>query len=330
MSARLGFNEIRYFSWKGKTFSQITTDIRNNVIIPNATRSNIPNYTPKLLRRALPLKIYRKEIASVPLNSCNRRISSSVFSFETPGGNIINSKITDTLANGYANTIDMTLPNLKGEYPGSSCDANILVSNPVTDNRCLSAQNNARRRVRSSGMIVRKFNVIKNNDTYYTNTNQYLDSRNKTFTQNTYHMLRQGNATNLPGTAGALSNVYASNTISHCKDSNNDALKTAYVPVYYKPNNSRFAEQGAVSSSARILRLKYDTVTDAGAKLKSAFGKATSNAFAYSTTDSSIATLKSKTGYPNKKTPRFAPHTGSLVACCTGPTHASNYPNYLQ
>lgn len=313
MSARLGFNQIPHISWKGKTFSQITADIRKNVVNPRVNNIILTRHT---IMKALPLKIYRKEIASVSLNTCSRRISSKVFSFETPGNTIVNSKISDTLANGYANIIDMTLPNLKGEYPGSSCDANILVSNPVTDNRCLSAQNNAKRRVRSSGMIARKFSVVNNNDTYYTNTNQYLDSRNKKFTQNSYHMLRAGNTANLPGTAAALSNVYASNTISHCKGANTDALTTAYVPVYYKPSNSRFAEQGAVSSSARILRLKYDTVTDAGSKLQANFGRATANALAYSTTDSSIASLKSRTGYPNKKTPHFAPHTGALVACC--------------
>lgn len=316
MAARLGFNPIPLISWKGKTFSQITADIRKNVVNPRVNNTNLTKHT---LMKALPLKIYRKEIASVSLNTCNRRVSSKVFSFETPGATIVNSKVADILGNGLVDNAYFLLPNLKGEYPGSSCDANVLPNNTqtITDNRCLSTQNNAKRRVRSSGMIVRKFNVINNNDTYYTNTNQYLDSRNKKFTQNTYHMLRQGNAANLPGTAAALSNVYASNTISHCKDANVNALTTAYVPVYYKPNNSRFAEQGAVSSSARILRLKYDTVTSAGAKLQATFGRATANALAYSTTDSSIATLKSRTGYPTKKTPTFAPHTGALVACCT-------------
>ena len=327
MSARLNMNEIRYFSWKGKTFTQITADIRKNIVNPK----NSSVLTRHAIMKPLPMKLYRKEIASVPLNSCNRRTSSKVFSFETPGNTIVNSKIADISGNGYADIIDMTLPNIRGEYPGSSCDAGILPddSNLVTDNRCLSAQNNARRRVRSSGMITRKFNVINNNDTYYTNTNQYLDSRNKTFTQNTYHMLRQGNATNLPGTAATLSNVYASNTISHCKGANVNQLTTAYVPVYYKPNNSRFAEQGAVSSSTRILRIKYDTVTDAGAKLQGTFGKATANALAYSTTDSSIASLKSRTGYPTKNTPRFDPTTGAL-RCTTAPVASSNYPNYLE
>ena len=309
MSARLGFNTISSISWKGKTFSQITSEIRKNVIKPTTS----PNLTNHLIMKPQPMKIYRKEIASTVSKSCNSR---NIFSFEIPGGNIVNSKITNENTKGL---LDITLPNNQGEYPGSSCDANILPSNSnqVIDNRCLSAQNNAKRRVRSSGMIVRKFSVIKNNDSYCTNTRQYLDSRNKTFEQNTYHMLRQGNATNLPGTAGALSNVYASNTISHCKGANTNGLQTALVPVYYKPSNARFAEQGGVSSSAYILRRKYDTVTDAGAKLQNSFGRATANALAYSTTDSSLYSLKTKIGYPLKQTPRFAPFTGELRPSCS-------------
>ena len=309
MSARLGFNSSPSISWKGKTFSQITSEIRKNIIKPTTS----PNLTRHLIMKPQPLKIYRKEIASTVSKSCNSR---NIFSFETPGGNIVNSKIINENTRGL---LDMTLPNNIGEYPGSSCDANVLPdsSNQTTDNRCLSAQNNARRRVRSSGMIIRKFSVINNNDTYCTNTRQYLDSRNKTFDQNTYHMLRQGNAANLPGTAAAQSNVYASNTISHCKGANTNGLTTALVPVYYKPSNSRFAEQGGVSSSAYILRRKYDTVTDAGAKLQNKFGRATANALAYSTTDSSLYSLKTKTGYPLKQTPRFAPYTGELRPSCS-------------
>jgi len=303
MAARLNFNRTPNISWKGKTFSQITADVRSNTI--NSTSA--PILTNRLLLNPQPLKIYRKEIASVPLTNCNRRTSVSVFSFETPGNTIINSNIIDVNTNGLVNTIDMTLPNVKGEYPGSSCDGKLNPSNPNLTNRCISVQNNAKNRVRSSGIIRRKFDPTKNNDMYYTNTNQYLESRNRTFEQNNFHLLRQGNASNLPGTAAATSNVYASNTIARCK--------SAYVPVYYKPNNSRFAEQGAVSSSSRLLRIKYDTITDAGAKLRGSFGNHTANALAYSTTDSTIASLKQKVGYPNKKTPKFSRVNGDFIQC---------------
>jgi hypothetical protein len=322
MSARLSLESKKYISWKGKTFSQITANVRTKIIDYKYTtnNTNVPIMKNSLIMKSQPLKMYRKEIASVSLNTCNHRTSVKISDLmETPGGNIMNSIEPDRLTNGLVNKNDLNLPNLTGDYAGSSCDNAFTTSGTNTNlvNRCLSNQNNALRRVRSSGMVVRKFNEFKNNDTYCTSASQYLDSRNKTFVQNTYHMLRQGDSTCLPGSAASQSNVYASNTAAHCSGSstNYDPLTTSYVPVYYKPSNSKFAEQGGVSSSTRLLRLKYDTITDAGQKLKTTFGNANANAFAYSTTDSSLYALKTKTGYPNKKTPVINPYSGELKIC---------------
>lgn len=302
--ARLSLEEKKMISWKGKTFSQITADVRKN-------NNTVSTLTTRQMMNPQPLKIYRREIVSQPLKTCNRRTSIQLRDFEMPGATITHSKLTDASCNGLSHTIDMNLPNNTCEYPGSSCDSRF--SSTTLENRCLSTENNALRRVRSSGMIPKKFNVNKNNDTYYTSTRQYLDSRNLTFEQNTYHMLRSGSENTLPGTAAAQQNVYASNTASHC--SGTDPLHTAYVPVYYKPSNSKFAEQGSVTSSTRILRLKYDTITTAGSKLKTAFGQATANALAYSTTNSSLYSAKAQTGYPNKKTPVINKFTGNMQTC---------------
>jgi hypothetical protein len=315
MSARLSLAEIKYKSWKGKTFSQITANIRENTVNDQIIKkTSIPTH---LIMKPQPLKLYRKEIASVPLKTCNRRTSVKIV--ETPGTSIVNSVEKDENTNGLVNVNDPNLPNILGEYPGSSCDTLFPTSPENTNlvNRCLSVQNNALRKVRSAGMITRKFNLYKNNDTYYTSSGQYLDSRNKTFVQNTYHMLRKGDASCLPGSAASQQNVYASNISAHCAGNPQtyDPLQTSYVPVYYKPSNTRFAEQGGVSSSTRLLRLKYDTITDAGSKLRTTFGKQTASALAYSTTDSSLYSLKSKTGYPNKKTPIINPYSGNLQKC---------------
>ena len=315
MSARLSLEKIPYTSWKGKTFSQITTDIRENTVKDQDVQN--ASFASKLFMNPQPMKIYRKEIASVPLKTCNRRTSITISNLmEIPGGNIVNSKNTDN-SNGLVNTNDYNLPKLLGDYPGSSCDTTTIKPNGTLINRCLSTQNNALRKVRSAGMISRNFNPKKNNETYYTSAGQYLDSRNKTFVQNTYHMLRKGDATCIPGSAASQQNVYASNTAAHCSGdpTTYDPLQTSYIPVFYKPSNTKFAEQGGVSSSARILRLKYDTITDAGQKLKSTYGRETANALAYSTTDSSIYSMKAKMGYPNKKTPVISPYTGKLETC---------------
>jgi hypothetical protein len=306
MSAILSLAENPQIAWKGKTFSQITATLRRNGLF-DSTSTNI---NPTLALKPGPIKIYRKEIASLPLNSCNPRTSVQVFDFETPGNNIVNSKIANTKTDGIINTLDPSLPNIQGEYPNSACDTCFTNANTKLEDRCLSVENNALRRVRSSGIIKRSFTTDTNinNLKYYTNTNQYLDSRNKRFQQNEYHFLRTGDSTSLPGTSAATNNVYASNTVAHCSS---DKTST-YVPVYYKPSNSKFANQGGVSASSNIQRKKYDTITNAGYKLQSTFGKETANALAYSTTDSSLYSLKQKVGYPNKQTPIFKKVTGEL------------------
>ena len=58
-------------------------------------------------------------------------------------------------------------------------------------------------------MIPKKYDVNRNNDTYHISTKQYLTSRNKTFSQNQYHYIRQGDESAIPGTVAASSNTYA-------------------------------------------------------------------------------------------------------------------------
>ena len=53
------------------------------------------------------------------------------------------------------------------------------------------------------------------------------------------------------------------------------------VTTIYKPSNSKFAHQGAVSSSNRLLRLKVDTITKNGNSFRSAFGSEAANAGRY-------------------------------------------------
>jgi hypothetical protein len=289
MSARLNMQEIPYIPWKGKTFSQIIPTVRKNV----NRDENAPEITPRLSLTSQPLKIYRKEISSIALNTCNRQTSTQLSHFEIPGGTIVNSKISDMSCNGIVTTLDPVLPSNSSEYPGSSCDAS----------PCLSTANNALKRVRRSGIITPKYNL---------DNRQYLQSKNKTFNQNTFHSLRYGDGSAVPGSAKSVSNAYASNTFVDC-DTSNTSVST-YVPVYYKPNNSKFAEQGAVSSSARLLRLKYDTITTGGSLMNTAFGTATTNALSYSTLENPYS-LKTQTGYPLTKTPVISKWTGEVLSC---------------
>ena len=72
--------------------------------------------------------------------------------------------------------------------------------------------------------------------------------------------------------------------------------------LHYKPNNYQFAQQGAVSSSDLIARRRYNTITDAAASYRTAYGLHVANALAYGVPANGY-TIKDKIGYPNKTTP---------------------------
>ena len=84
----------------------------------------------------------------------------------------------------------------------------------------------------------------------------------------------------------------------------NPGLKSKYIEVQYKPNNPQYSTQGAVSSSSRIARLKYNSITNSSVAYNTAYGAAVANALAYGVPSPGY-TEKDKIGYPIKRTPVF-------------------------
>lgn len=76
--------------------------------------------------------------------------------------------------------------------------------------------------------------------TYYTSNSQYLKARCRTYDQRSFHF---------ENSSGTL--------LANCPQSCSTGCRT----VAYKPNNAPFSTQGAVSSSNRIARLKYDAIS---------------------------------------------------------------------
>ena len=188
---------FQYIAWKGKTFHQIIASIQKN-------KNNAAILRPNQLRHPLPLNIYRKEIASKYPTNCNPRISTKITDIDMPGGSQVSMSISNIYRNGLANTLDITYPNNTTEIPG------------LCQEKCIWPAENALRRVRSSGMIKKKFDVNKNNDTYSTSNYQYLVSRNKTIKQNEYNYIRQGDSGVTPGSGLSKSNIYSPAGLSHC------------------------------------------------------------------------------------------------------------------
>ena len=302
---RLGLQQVfpKNFEWKGKTFSEISSTVIRN----KQTENTASNYTPSVFFRSQPLSHYRREIATVSAPT-QSRYSTNIQSFEVPGGTILRdfASLDITQCNGIEHLKDF---NHNEQYqPCTACDTPLEGAIDSTFVRSLSTQDNARRRVRSGGMNRTKFLANKNNTkNYYSSSSQYLHGRNKTFKQNQFNNLR------VEGTHSD-ENVYASNTTQSCgTDADGN---TQYVPVYYKPNNAKFANQGGVSASTRLVRLKYDTITDGGASMTGAFGKQTANAMAYGVPVNGY-TIKDKIGYPNKCSYKFsAAHPDGIRQDC--------------
>ena len=74
----------------------------------------------------------------------------------------------------------------------------------------------------------------------------------------------------------------------------NNKCTTEPSLTIYKPNNAQFAVQGAVSSGARIDRLKYNTITTNGGSFYTAWGAAGANAGRYQGTSDGPYFLKNK------------------------------------
>ena len=194
VGVRLGFQEIPKISWKGKTFIQISSSLQLNTI-PKA--GSIHN-----TMRARPVNHIRREIASRPsLKTGNPRMSIRLDDLTGPNGYLVSQT---TSCSGNQSTLDFNLTSNSTEKPG------------VCQTAATCMANNALKRVRSAGMVKKNYNINRNNDHYCTSAQEYMVSRNKTYQQNQYAYIRQGNANAVQGTGLSSNNIYAAGGLSHC------------------------------------------------------------------------------------------------------------------
>jgi len=152
----------------------------------------------------------------------------------------------------------------------------------------------AKQRVRTSSRIN---NPVLCQKPYYFSNSSYLRSRCKTFKQNEFHYDSKADPSiglpdpNAPcadkkgccGRSAACSKAYRTSCpskkdVADCKGNIVDCQKA----TYYKPNNCQFSQQGGVSSSSRLLRLKLNTINSSANSVNKAYGKSTASALSYS------------------------------------------------
>jgi len=268
MSSFLSDTYIQYrhpiVHWKAKSYTQLTSSYQYNGDASLDTSTSI-----RRLFKPLPLKIHRREIATQGSTgtgyTCNPRTSMSINELTQPGGYIITNEEPLVDSNGLASTLDLKLPNNSTQLGTPSCN---------TKENCFSPAADARRRVRSAGMIKRKFKTDVS--TYYTNSSQYLTARNETYARNMFKYQDQGIKT--PGTKCTLNSTY-------------------------KRSNERFMTQGGVSSGDMTTRRAFDAITNVGSSFRTTFGDEMANAMAYGVPNSGGTNIKEKIGYPNILSP---------------------------
>jgi len=301
-----------FFPWKGKTFAQVTSYLQKNKNgNPSVANYMLPN----------PLQIYRREIATPSEVGCTERTARSIDELNRPGGSIVLSS-PDTVQGiqGIVGTVDPLLPN-NASVTGAACITctgpdNCTTSSTDSSNVCFTDANKALRRCRSAGMVHQKYKTDHNNaQIYYTNSRQYLTSRQRLYAQNQFNYMRSGDSQAKPGSAATANNHYSPNGLPSCQST--DPTEPNYVEVVYKPSNSRFANQGGVSSSAYINRVRYDTVNTVAAATgaTSNYGPEVANELAYRSSFVGYTT-KDKVGFPNTKAPVVKPD-GEVRTCNT-------------
>ena len=94
--------------WKGRTITQVSSSIVRNAV------TQVQNLNVKLLFKALPLKIYRRELASKVLRQCDQKVSLKITQFDMPGGT---SNTIKSINTGIICTNDINYENNSCQHP---------------------------------------------------------------------------------------------------------------------------------------------------------------------------------------------------------------------
>jgi len=263
-----------YKSWKGTGVFSNPVGITSGNIRP-LTNNDPTNSAPQKFGLPRPIQHYRKGISVTSLDDSknSRQVKSS-----TGGGSLIGQMID--IPGGFSvkpNSATETTNNASLDRDCKTCQGIGIIDTwqPITDltekpepetqsrQYCCNQERNALRRVRPASTKLKK--------NYYITTNDYLYNRCQTFDQKQFNYLTSGDSRVKPGAPLSQENLYNAN----CNPNLEIEYAASLLPdaetltpsnprgcekVQYKPSNYKFAQQGAVSSSDRLLRLNVETI----------------------------------------------------------------------
>jgi hypothetical protein len=266
-----------YVTWKGiSTGSAVPTWSRPLINNVNTNKNTGTSFA------ARPIKHWRKQLVPAADTGIIRNASMGM-PMDRPGGSVYLGATVDC-SNCDVSLAEL-IPTTKNNVFDTTKDAsgNCVACNPETNI------------IKSAVTLLNKNN--RNYTNYYSDTKGYLQSRCQTYDQKLSTNPIPGNSyinstTNQPippSDSPTGSQVYFTDNCSKKCVTNNSRVTTIY-----KPNNQQYSQQGAVDSSSRLARLKYNTITKNGNSFKTAWGQQGANAGRYQGTSESPYFLKSK------------------------------------
>ena len=261
-----------YKSSKGTGVFSNPTGVTAGNIRP-LTNNDLSNSAPQKFGLPRPIKHYRKGISVISLDdpTNSRQVKSST------GGSLIGQMMD--IPGGFSikkNVLNETSNTQQLDRDCQTCQGIGLISDwqPITNltekpqpetqshEYCCNEERNALVRVRPASTLLDK--------NYYTTISDYLYNRCQTFEQKQFNYLSSGTSTVKPGEPLSQNNIYKANCNPNLEIQYTESLLPNALPltpsnprgceiVQYKPNNYKYAKQGAVSSSDRLLRLSVET-----------------------------------------------------------------------
>ena len=246
----------QYVSWKGTGLSKTPVGITAGSMRP-LTNKDYGNTFQGAFGKPRPIKHSRKgslprvsvkDILPTASNqeyieldrNLNRDVRSST------NGTLVSQMITNP--GGYSvkeNTLETETSNCGGVCVSADYYPNVpfLTENPEPSSQsrtfCCNEERKARRRAMPASTLLKK--------NYKTTHIQLLEDRCKTFKQNSFNYVRVK--------SGSGASAQESYFVPQCY-----CPTSSCGQVYYKPNNTQFAKEGAVSSSTYNLRLNQNTI----------------------------------------------------------------------
>ena len=260
-----------YVTWKGPSTGSAVPTWSRPLINNNNTNTNTGTSF-----AARPIKHWRKQLVPAANTGISGRAGVGM-PMDTPGSSVYLGSAVDC-SNCPVNLVELIPTTKNTQFDSFSVDpsGNCVACNPETN-------------------IIKPVVTLLNNN--YIDTKAYLQSRCQTYDQKLSTTPIPGNSyinstTHQPippSDSPTGSQVYYTENCSKKCETINSVVRTIY-----KPNNQQYSQQGSVSSSSRLTRLKNNTITKNGNSFKTAWGQQGANAGRYQGTSDSDYFLKTK------------------------------------